>query len=260
MMSRRTDFNFYNNEVEDPRFHKVKSGHRFFLNQTLDKEIIMIKDRALVHQMRDVLKLRKGEKIAFFNANSECLGFDFVAELKNIEGSAAVFMFREKLENIREPSKKLILYQSLIKKDKFEWVLAKAVEIGVSEIVPIISARSEKKSLNFLRCQIILKESAEQSGRAIIPKLHNEIFFEKAVLMAQSSGHKTYFADLSEKENKIHGAGDRTVNLFIGPEGGWEERELYAAGHAGFAMVSLGRLTLRSETAAVVASYTLLWG
>src|SRR3989338_2208503 len=234
--------------------------HRFFLNQALDKEIIVIKDRAMVNQMRDVLKLRKGEKAAFFNSNPEQTGFDFIAELKNIEGNSAVFMFREKLENTREPSKKLILYQSLIKKDKFEWVLAKAAEVGVSEIVPIISARSEKKSLNNPRCQIILKETAEQSGRAIIPKLHNEINFEKAVLMAQNSGHKTYFADLSEKDNKIHGAGDRAANLFIGPEGGWEERELYAANRAGFVIVSLGRLVLRSETAAVVASYTLLWG
>ncbi|KKT21432.1 MAG: Ribosomal RNA small subunit methyltransferase E [Candidatus Giovannonibacteria bacterium GW2011_GWC2_43_8] len=238
--------------------------NRFFLNQILDNEIIMIKDRAMVHQMRDVLKLRKGEKAVFFNANPECLGFDFIAELKNIEGvghgGQAVFMFREKLENIREPSKKLILYQSLIKKDKFEWVLGKATEAGVSEIVPVISARSEKKSLNIRRCQMILKDSAEQSVRAIIPKLHSEINFEKAALMAQNSGHKTYFADLSEKDNKIHGAGDRTINLFIGPEGGWEERELYAANRAGFVIVSLGRLVLRSETAAVVASYTLLWG
>ena len=233
---------------------------RFFLNQALDKEIIMIKDRAIAHLMRDVLKLRKGEKAAFFNASPEQIGFDFIAELKNIEGNAAVFMFREKLENAREPSKKLVLYQSLIKKDKFEWALAKAAEVGISEIVPVISARSEKKSLNIERCSAILKEAAEQSGRAIIPKLHNEIFFEKAVLMAQNSGYKTYFADISEKENMVHGAGDRASNLFIGPEGGWEEREIYAAGRANFEMISLSRLILRSETAAVVASYTLLWG
>ena len=77
--------------------------------------------------------------------------------------------------------------------------------------------------------------------------------------MAVSSGAKTYFASESEKENMIHGAGDRQINLFIGPEGGWEEREIFAAGRANFEVVSLGRLTLRSETAAVVASYVLLW-
>lgn len=258
-MSRLTNHSF-NNEVEDPRFHKVKAGHRFFLNQQLTKEIIVVKDRVNFHQMRDVLKLRKGEKVAFFNASPEYIGFDFVSELKNIDGGATVFMFREKVANEKEPSKKLVLYQSLIKKDKFEWVLEKAAELGASEIVPVISARSEKKSINIPRCQIILKEAAEQSGRAIIPKLHNGISFEKAVASAKNSGNKTYFADIAEKENMVHGAVDRAINLFIGPEGGWEERELHAAGRAGFEIISLGRLTLRSETAVVAASYTLLWG
>lgn len=170
--------------------------HRFYLNQQLDKEILVIKDRAMAHQMRDVLKLRKGEKAAFFSDKPGYAGFDFVSELKNIDGGSAVFMLRERVENVREPSKKIILYQSLIKKDTFEWALGKATEVGVSEIIPIISARSEKKSLNLERCSAILKEAAEQSGRAIIPKLHPVVSFERAVSQAQASGAKTYFASV----------------------------------------------------------------
>ena len=234
--------------------------HRFYLQQELNKEILIVKDRSLVHQIKDVLKIIKGEQVVFFSDAPEYLGFDFTFELKNIEAGSAAFMPREKLENRRESSKKLVLYQSLIKKDKFEWVLEKATEVGVAEIVPMISARSEKKSINIPRCQITLKEAAEQSGRAIIPKLQNEISFEKAILMAQNSGHKTYFADVSEKENMVRGAGDKHTNLFIGPEGGWEEREIFSAQRANSEIISLGRLTLRSETAAVIASYTLLWG
>lgn len=234
--------------------------HRFYLNQQLDKEIVLVKDRAVAHQLRDVLKFKKGEKAAFFNEKEDYFGFDFICELKNMESGAAVFMMREKAENRKEPSKRLILYQSLIKKDKFEWVLEKATEVGVLEIVPVISARSEKKSLNTERCAAILKEAAEQSGRALIPKLHPVVSFEKAVSQARTSGARTYFASISEKENMIRGAGDRQTNLFIGPEGGWDEREIFAAGRANFEMISLGRLTIRSETAAVAASYTLLWG
>jgi len=234
--------------------------HRFYFQYQLDKEIIMVKDRAMVHQMRDVLKLRRNDRVIFFNDRPEYAGYDFVGEVKNIESGLVNFMFREKLENKRESSKKLVLYQSLIKKDKFEWVLEKAVETGASEIIPVISARSEKKSLNLERCATILKEAAEQSGRAIIPKLHPVLSFDRAVSQAQASGAKTYFASVSEKENMVRGAGNRQINLFIGPEGGWEEREIYAAGRANFEIISLGRLALRSETAAVVASYTLLWG
>ena len=234
--------------------------HRFYFPDQLDKEIIMVKDRAMAHQMRDVLKLRRGDKVSFFNDKPEYAGHDFIGEVKNIESGLINFMFREKIENRNESSKKLILYQSLIKKDKFEWVLGKATEVGVSEIIPVMSARSEKKSVNMERCGVILKEAAEQSGRAIIPKLHAVFSFDRAVSHAGSSGAKTYFASFAEKENMARGAGDRQINLFIGPEGGWEERELFAAGRANFETISLGRLTLRSETAAVTASYILLWG
>src|SRR3989338_4155162 len=198
--------------------------HRFYLLQQLDKEIIVIKDRATVHQMRNVLKLRKGEKVAFFSDKPEYAGFDFVAELKNIEGigasGQAVFMLREKTENARELSKKMILYQSLIKKDKFEWVLEKATEVGVSEIVPVISARAEKKSLNAERCWIILKEAAEQSGRAVVPKLYNPLSFERALNMAVSSGAKTYFGEEKKKEKKEPRSG-RQENKLIYWSRGW---------------------------------------
>lgn len=234
--------------------------HRFYFPYQLDKEIIMVKDRAVVHQMRDVLRLRRGDKVSFFNDKPEYIGYDFIGEVKNIESGLVNFMFREKIENRNESSKKLILYQSLIKKDKFEWVLGKATEVGVSEIIPVMSARSEKKSINMERCDVILKEAAEQSGRAVIPKLHAVLFFDLAVSRAESSGAKTYFASVSEKDNMARGAGDRQINLFVGPEGGWEEREIFSAQRANFEAISLGRLTLRSETAAVVASYTLLWG
>jgi len=235
--------------------------NRFYFTGQPDKEITIIKDRAMVHQMRDVLRLKKLDKIAFFSDKPEYGGFDYVAEVKGIEAGSITLMFRERVENTREPSRKLVLYQSLIKKDNFEWVLAKATEVGVSEIIPVLSARSEKKSLNQERCGTILKEAAEQSGRAIIPKLHNVLFFEKAVEHARISGIKTYFASTAEKENMIRGVGERVVNLFIGPEGGWEEREEFAAHrNQNFEIVSLGRLTFRAETAAITASYMLLWG
>lgn len=235
--------------------------HRFYIIGQPDKEIIMIKDRAIVHQLRDVLRLKKGEKVIFFNDFPEYAGYDFVAEIKGIEPGSISLMAREKIENNREPSRKLVLYQSLIKKDNFEWVLAKATEIGVAEIIPVLSARSEKKSLNQERCDAILKEAAEQSGRAFIPKLQNVMPFEKAVLHAKESGAKTYFSSTTEKENMIRGIGERAVNLFIGPEGGWEEKEVFAAARIPtFETISLGRLTLRSETAAIAASYMLLWG
>ena len=220
----------------------------------------MIKDKAILHQLRSVLRIQKGEQVVFFKDKKEFKGLDFMYELKNMERTSANFLFKEKKENIREPRRKLVLYQSLIKKEKFEQILQHSTEVGVFEIVPMISARSEKKSLNQDRCDKILREAAEQSGRAIIPNFSKVLDLAKAIESAKSSGFKTYFAHTKEKENMIYGAGDRQVNLFIGPEGGWEEKEVFAFVRAGFLPVSLGRLTFRAETAALVSSFTLLWG
>ncbi len=234
--------------------------HRFFLPQKFDKEIIFIKERALVHQMKRVLRLHKGDQVAFFNDRPEDLGFDVIAELKNIEGATAIFLMRERKEHFRENKKKLTLFCSLIKKEKFEWVLQKGTEVGVSDFVPIVAVRSEKKSINAPRCEIILKEAAEQSGRAVIPRLHPVISLEKALESTATGGQKTYFAYEGERENMIRGAGDRTINLFIGPEGGWDAKEVFMASRANCEIVSLGRLVLRAETAAVAGSYMLLCG
>ncbi|MBI2023715.1 16S rRNA (uracil(1498)-N(3))-methyltransferase [Candidatus Giovannonibacteria bacterium] len=233
--------------------------HRFFLEQDFDRGPVIVKEKHILHQMRSVLKLHKGEFVAFFNEAGQNAGFDFISEVKSIEKSAAAFIVRDKAENRRESSKKLVLFQSLIKKDKFEFVLQKATEIGVSEIVPVISARSEKKSLNKERCALILKEAAEQSGRAYIPRLRDVVHFEKAVEEALTSGVRVYFTSTEEKEQQIHPSGERFFNLFIGPEGGWDERELTIARARGCSTISLGRLILRSETAAMAAAYTLLW-
>lgn len=234
--------------------------HRFYLDERLGEGILVIKDKAILHQLRNVLRIQKNGGVIFFNDKNEFKGLDFVYELKNMERASANFLFKEKMENMREPNRKLVLYQSLIKKEKFEQILQHITEIGVFEIIPVISTRSEKKSLNLDRCQKILRESAEQSGRAIIPNFSKVLDLPKAIELAKSKGFKTYFAHTKEKENMIYGAGDRQVNLFIGPEGGWEEKEIFAFNRAGFQSVSLGHLILRAETAAVVSSFTLLWG
>ena len=220
----------------------------------------MVKEKSLLHQLRSVLRVQKNGEVVFWNDKNEYKCLDFVYALKNMERASANFLFKEKFENMREPNRKLVLYQSLIKKDKFEQILQHATEVGVFEIIPVISARSEKKSLNPQRCEKILREAAEQSGRAIIPNFKKVLDLQKAIELAKQSGFKTYFTHTKEKENMIYGAGDRQVNLFIGPEGGWEEKEIFAFNRAGFRPVSLGRLTFRAETAALTASFTLLWG
>lgn len=235
--------------------------HRFFWAQKLnDKEIIFLKDKTLIHQIQRVLRLRKGDTIVLFNNIEGEEGTDVVAEIKNTAGSSISLLVRERLENLRESTKYLTLYCALIRKERFEWILEKATEVGVREFVPFVATRSMRKNIQRARCETILKEAAEQSGRAIIPQIQNVISFEQALKQSLASQRKTFFAASVERDNMIRGAGDRHVSLFVGPEGGWDPKEIFLAREAHCEMVSLGRLTLRAETAAVVGSYTLLWG
>jgi 16S rRNA (uracil1498-N3)-methyltransferase len=234
-------------------------AHRFFLKENLNREFVVIKDKALLHQIRTVLRIQKGEFVVFFNTNKDCVGFDYYAELKNNEKSSIVFMMREKKENNRKSVKKLTLYQALPKKEAFEEILQHCTEVGVSEFVPIVAGRSQKKSFQRTRCENILKEASEQSGRGDIPLLRDTISFDDAINEAIASGDKVYFTSISERENIIKPTGERSISLFIGPEGGWGEKELIIAQNRGCEVISLGRSILRSETAAVSASYTLLW-
>ena len=125
--------------------------------------------------------------------------------------------------------------------------------------MPVIATRSEKKSINKSRAEQVLREATEQSGRAYIPKLHEAVNFEQAYLMAEATNNKIYFSSLDEKDNLIHPSGERAFNLFVGPEGGWDEKEIVKARSRNCEIISLGRLTLRAETAALAASYALLW-
>lgn len=242
------------------QINKMKSGHRFYLDENLGEGILSIKDKQILHQLRNVLRIQKGGQMEFFNGENDFKGIDFVYELKNIERNSANFLFKEKSENMREPNKRLFLFQALIKKDKFESVLQHGTEVGISEFIPVIAKRSEKKSISHERCEKILREAAEQSGRAVIPKISKPLDLKDAIYNAKKNGFKTYFAYEKEKDHMIYGAGDRQVNLFVGPEGGWDEKEVFMFTKSDACPISLGRLTLRSETAAIVASYTLLWG
>src|SRR3989338_2447040 len=231
--------------------------YRFFLAQKLnDKNIIFLKDKALTHQMGRVFRLRRGDRVAFFNNLPGEQGVDVIAEIKNADGSTISFLVKDRVENVRESTKYLTLYCALIRKERFEWMLEKATEAGVREFVPFVAARSVRKNIQRARCETIIKEAMEQSGRAIIPHLYDPISFEQAIEQSAASQRKTFFAARSERDNMIRGAGDRYVNLFIGPEGGWDPKEIFLAREAHCEIVSLGRLTLRTETAAVVGSYT----
>ena len=163
-----------------------------------------------------------------------------------------------------EPTTHLTLYQGLLKADKFEWVLQKGTEVGVSRFVPVVTERTvvtEVSPNKQARWERILTEAAEQAGRGRVPELLAPLSFREAL----NSIPPTTLA-LIPWENETHttltAAATRaisTIALFIGPEGGWSASEIEAGRVGGCIPITLGRRILRAETAAVVAAALVLY-
>lgn len=221
--------------------------HRFIDNFDLSKEVLEITGE-IAKQMALVLKLKIGEKIEL----SDGKGISAIAEIAEINKKSVNVKILEIIKN-KSTDKNTTLYCAILKKENFELVVQKATECGISKIMPIISERTIKTGLNLERLQKIAKEASEQSGRNTVPEISMPIKFEKAI--KNIKGESILF-DISGK-SILGGSIAEKINIWIGPEGGWTPDEIKKAKENNFSIASLGHLTLRGETAAIIASYLI---
>ncbi len=232
--------------------------YRFIGNFKLEIGCVKIMDAEIFHKVKNVLRLTIGEKIILGDgkkneARAEIIGFG-----KNLIEAEVL----EITENKNESEIVGLLYCSILKRENFEWVVQKATECGVKEIVPVISSRTVKLGIKEERFRKIILEAAEQSGRGELPVLGEPVKFEDALKNAEQNDLNLFFEMGYQILNQadISGSGVKRVGIFIGPEGGWSAEELEmikikAKEDKNYKLVGLGKTTLRAETAAVVASW-----
>lgn len=230
-------------------------SHRFYIEEKLTgKQSLEIKSAALINQWRRVLRFNPGARVILFDGS----GGEFVCEIVSIKNDSAEVSIMES-KKCSEPTRKIVLFQSLVKKDKMEWITEKATELGVSEIVPVISERSEKKSLNEDRLKKILVEASEQSGRCTLPKLHRLQNLSDVLGTLDPSSSLVFdpsgspFSSLDSRFKILD-----SIFFFIGPEGGFTPSELELFKSKNIPVVSLGSQILRAETAAIAALALLI--
>ena len=229
--------------------------HRFIGPFDLTQTSLRLFEKELVRQISLVLKLKPGEEIVL----SDGKGKEAVVRLTTVEKKEVTGEIIERMKNTNESMRHVTLYCAVLKRENFELVVQKATEVGVAEIVPIITRRTVKTGLKLERLRQIAKEAAEQSGRGVVPVVHEAIGFEEAIEEAKKLGH-VFFLDISGSVIPVKTGiqPNKEVALFVGPEGGWDPDEVAQAKRAGFTSASLGKLVLRAETAAVVGSYLLI--
>ena len=228
--------------------------HRFILNFELNKEKVLIKDKEIIFQIRRVLRFRPGKKIILVNNN---LGKEALAEILNFNDDLITVKILEVFESKKEYEKEVRLYIAILKKENFELVCQKTTEIGVKKIIPLITEHTVKLNFKKERILKIIKEAAEQSGRLIIPEFLEIQKFEDVVSNLKNNGLNLFFDPNGEKlknfEKEI--LNHKVINVFIGPEGGWSEKEINLAKENGFLIANLGNFTLRAETAAICSTF-----
>jgi 16S rRNA (uracil1498-N3)-methyltransferase len=216
--------------------------HRFYIENQIENKDVGISDERLVHQWRHVFRYNVGSEVVLFNGS----GFEYECVISFISNREAKLEVVSKKPSII-PNTNVTLYQSLIKKDNFEWIAEKATELGVAKIVPMISERSEKKNINEERLKKILIEAGEQCGRGDVPELGEIIDLEDAIQFAEN------IIIFDKSGDPVENTFEVAASIFIGPEGGWSEKEINMFKERGAHICSLGPLTLRAETAAIVA-------
>lgn len=211
-----------------------------------------------------VLRLRVNDDLVLFNGD----GNDYLARLVHLEKRQAACVVYEKCAVQRESSLDIRLVQAISSGDKMDFTLQKSVELGVGEIQPIMSERcvvrlnGERAEKRVQRWQEIVIAACEQSGRNVVPLVKPILGFQD--YLQQCSADRLYLLmSLNQGRNLRSFSVDlSTVELMIGPEGGWTDKEEQAAFDAGFQAITLGARVLRTETAslAAIAAMQTLWG
>jgi 16S rRNA (uracil1498-N3)-methyltransferase len=210
---------------------------------------------AQFNYLKNVLRLSDGERITVFN------GANRVAEgLVSFDKRAGYVTLNEVFEHSVESPIDTHLLQAMGKGDKMDWVVQKAVELGVSRITPITTQRSvvelkgERADKRHSRFNDIAISACEQSGRNFIPTIDTITSFEQALTLAASTDLKWILhPQITATKTQPPAPPPRSIAVLIGPEGGFTEAEIATACAQGFTPITLGPRVLRTETAPIVA-------
>jgi 16S rRNA (uracil1498-N3)-methyltransferase len=229
---------------------------RFFVEKFDGQRALVSGDRA--HHLGVVLRAQAGQLYELSDGVRVCLG-----RIEKVARDSVEFALLEELP-AEEPRLQVVLPLSVVKFDAFEWAIEKATELGVTEIVPLAAARSEKALVaasekRSERWRKIVLEAAQQSRRVKAPVLQPVVRPETA-FAARAGRLGIFLSERAEAPALRVVLRDRVAFqavLAIGPEGGWTDEERDLAVKAGFHEASLGRLILRTETAVIAALASL---
>jgi 16S rRNA (uracil1498-N3)-methyltransferase len=227
-----------------------------------DNRIVLTGEKA--HYLFSVLRCKEGDELTVFSDQGVC----FRTEIIKADRKEVISEVIAELPCDVESPLHITLVQALLKGEKMDWVIQKSTELGVREIIPVITERSQvRETRKAARWRKIAEEASRQSGRSVVPIVYEPAgvkeFLEGSEPVRHGDAKGFIFwedggASFNEAIKKLSVSPGPPftgypVYLFIGPEGGFTHEEVALAEEKGFQVVSLGRRILRAETAAISA-------
>lgn len=219
-----------------------------------------------VNHIRNVLRMRVGEEMNVSGGGER----EYRCRIAAFEDDEVLLDILEAAEGNYELPGRIVLFQGLPKGDKMEWIVQKAVELGVSAIVPVEMKRcvvkldSKKAEKKRERWQSIAESAAKQSRRMVIPEVRSVMSYAHALEYAKGLDIRLVPYELAggiqkTRERILGITPGQSIGIFIGPEGGFEESEIQEAVGAGADPITLGRRILRTETAGLALLSVLMF-
>ena len=241
--------------------------HHFFVNPEQVEDGLIRITGSDVNHIKNVLRVRQGEKMLV----SDGTGRDYLCQAEEIAGQEVTVRILETEEEGRELPSRIWLFQGLPKSDKMEFIIQKAVELGAAGIVPVSTRNTvvrldqKKEEAKVKRWQAIAESAAKQSKRSLVPRVSGIMTLKDAFDYVESQGFSVrlipyeHEAGMDGTKTELDAAGPgQDIAVFIGPEGGFDEREIELALSKGVRPISLGRRILRTETAGLALLSVLM--
>ena len=232
----------------------------FFCENEIKSDICVLSGENAKHAK--VLRLKRGEEVTVVTS----AGVQCECECGEVMGDTVTLRVISQKQCENEPDVFVTLYQALPKGDKMDYIVQKCVELGVSRIVPMISARCvsrpDEKSLKkkTARWQKIALQAAMQSRRGIIPEVCSCVSFKEAAELTKDNEKTVFFYEMGgESVKNILNVKPKTIGMFIGSEGGFEESEAQLVLQNGGQAATLGKRILRAETAPLAALSVIMY-
>ena len=239
--------------------------HRFYLDSSAVKNNAVYFPRDTSLQIKRVLRLRKGDEVVVFSED----GVDYRVLLEVVDTKASIGSVISTINSLEEPEIFITLYQALLRPERYEYALQKGVEVGISKFVPFTCERTEFSDpgdSKIIRWKRIIKEASEQSGRSFIPQLSRTVDFSDLImnlgpvaLIPWEDEKKESIRDILSNLHENQSMKGSSVDIVIGPAGGFTSQEVLNAVEHGAISVSLGGRILRAETAGIVAAVAVLY-